>query len=73
MNEQYPDNLTGQHPLPSEEQSKLDHPDLLNQAIADSKAFINQCDRDGIGMQTVTDHRKRVEKFFNRLKAIGRM
>lgn len=44
---------------------------LLVQAITDCKAYINQCDREGIGMQTVTDHRKRVEKFLARCAAIS--
>lgn len=42
---------------------------LVQHAFEINKDFINQCDRDGIGMQTVTDHRKRVEKW---LKAAGR-
>jgi len=36
---------------------------FINIAIADSEAFINQCDREGLGMKTITDHRKRIEKF----------
>lgn len=40
----------------------------VKQAKEDSLAFINQCDREGLGMQTITDHRKRIEKF---LKQIG--
>lgn len=42
----------------------------LHMAFEDCKAFINQCDRDGIGMQTVTDHRKRTEKFLKTLSSI---
>lgn len=38
---------------------------LLTQAVLDAKAFIQQVDREGLGMATVTDHRKRVEKFLS--------
>ena len=37
---------------------------MVKQAKSDMDAFINQCDREGLGMATVTDHRKRIEKFF---------
>ena len=46
--------------------------EALGIAIADAKAFINQVDREGVGMKSVTDHRKRVEKFFKHLEKIGR-
>ena len=46
---------------------------LFAQLIKDTQAFISQCDREGVGMQTVCDHRVRVEKFFNTLKKLGRM
>lgn len=36
---------------------------LVKQATLDSKAFIQQVDTEGLGMATVTDHRKRVDKF----------
>ena len=45
---------------------------LLNQAIADCKDFINQVDREGLGMKTITDHRKRVEKFLKSVEQIGK-
>jgi hypothetical protein len=46
--------------------------DAVRHAGADSKAFITQCDREGVGMQTVIDHRGRVEKFLAKLVKIGR-
>lgn len=44
---------------------------MFVQAIADNRAFINQCDREGLGMQTVTDHRKRIEKLFKECEKEG--
>ena len=44
---------------------------LLEKAHGDMKAFVNQCNREGIGMQTVTDHRKRVDKFLIELNKLG--
>ena len=46
--------------------------DLLHQATAAMRAFIHQVDREGLGMQTVTDHRVRVDKFLETLKQLGR-
>ena len=46
---------------------------LFAQILKDTQAFIRQCDREGVGMQTVCDHRVRVEKFFNILQKLGRM
>ena len=47
--------------------------DLLNEAIRDNAAFIHQLDRQGLGMQTVCDHRVRVDKFTEKLKKLGRV
>lgn len=44
---------------------------LLVLAVTASKAFIDQCDREGLGMQTVTDHRKRIDKFFEAVSRAG--
>lgn len=47
--------------------------DLVKQAEADGRAFINQVDREGLGMKTVTDHRKRVERFLAELAKLGEL
>lgn len=40
---------------------------LLGLAQGDMNAFISQVDKEGLGMKTVTDHRKRVEKWLAQL------
>jgi hypothetical protein len=82
-----PDNPTEQEPTnlyvnftvvdPSADYEKLkaeyeETKNLLDEAIRDAKAFIHQLDRHGVGMQTVIDHRTRVDKFFSKLKKLGR-
>jgi len=44
---------------------------IVKQAVEDAKAFIWQIDHEGVGMQTVCDHRVRVDKFLKRLKSMG--
>lgn len=63
--------LKAAHSVLADAHATLD--DLVSQAHQDSKSFVNQCDREGIGMATVTDHRKRVEKFLARLAKLGRV
>lgn len=67
IEEGYPDNPTGQTPVetPQTVSVEVHHKvlALLEQASQDAKAFIHQCDTEGVGMKTVTDHRKRLEKF----------
>lgn len=44
--------------------------ELLEQAIADQTAFLNDVDRKGPVMEATIDHRVRVEKFLNDIKKL---
>lgn len=44
--------------------------ELLEQAIADQRAFLNDVDRKGPVMEATIDHRVRVEKFLNDIKQL---
>ena len=52
---------TPREPLKSKTQ------ELLELAVKQCYEFINQVDREGLGMKTITDHRKRVELFLKQV------